>query len=133
MHKRCHFKVNTGTMTAGMIGSSMSMSVEADEPQDIDGDVITGVIEFKSSTYARDQLLVEMICTLTDCCVELLKNGKQINTGIIYGLAINYVDVKAVVYRLHMDFLNGSMKITTCTDELPVSDSLNFLVCILCK
>ena len=96
------------------------MSMETEETQEVDGDVITSVIEFKITTYARDQLLAEMICTLTDSCVELLKKGKQINTAMIYGLAINYANAKAVAYRIHMDFLNGSMKIPTCPDELPV-------------
>lgn len=35
-----------------------------------------------------------MLSTITDCSVDLLKNGRQINEAIIYSVALNYSTTK---------------------------------------
>ena len=38
-----------------------------------EGDILTGEVELKRNQYAIDQTLADILCTLTDCCVEQLK------------------------------------------------------------
>ena len=63
-----------GTLQAGVLSSSTTSSVT--ESQQVDGDLVTSVIEFKTSKYSRDQLLAEMLCTVTDCSVDLSQERK---------------------------------------------------------
>ena len=51
-------------------------------------------------------MLAEMTYTLTDCCVDQLKNSKQIKKAIVYGLAVNYSSKKAEVLKIRL-FLTG--------------------------
>ena len=49
----------------------------------IEGDIITSRIEFKRVTFETEQVLAEMLCTLTDCSLELLKDEKLLNLWVI--------------------------------------------------
>lgn len=49
MHTHNHFKPS-GVLTAAIVGASMT--VEAMESQETDSDIITSVIEFKSTPYS---------------------------------------------------------------------------------
>jgi len=104
-HKEKHFK--SGTLTAAVVGSSMS--VETKNSEEVDGDVVTSILEFKTSVFSRDQILAKMACTITDSCIDLLKKEKQINRAIIYGLSVNYAVVKSIVYKMTMDFTSNSL------------------------
>ena len=64
---------SSGTVVAGVFSSSV---LSVTESRRNDGDLITSVIEVKSNEYSRDQLLAEMLCTITDCSVDLLQRGK---------------------------------------------------------
>ena len=124
-HKENHFRC--GTLKAAVVGGSMT--IETEESEEIDGDVV----EFKSSTFSRDQILAEMVCTLTDSSIDLLKKGKQINRATIYGLSVNYATVKSIVYKMSMDFSSNSLSLVKLTNELPLSESLNFLTSAISK
>lgn len=128
-HKEKHFR--SGTLIAAVVGSSMS--VETENSEKVDGDVVTSVVEFKTSIFSRDQILAEMVCTITDSCVDLLKKGKQINRAIIYGLSVNYTAVKSIIYKMSMDFSSNSLSLIKLTNELPLSESLNFLTSAISK
>ena len=125
MHKENRFK-HCGTLTTGLV--SAFTTLETEESQETDGEVVTSVIEFKTSTFSHDQLLAEMICTLTDSSVEELKRGKQINKAIIYGASINYEACRSMLYKMSMDFLNNSSTVLALSDELSLSDGLNLLI-----
>lgn len=131
MHKQNHFKTESGTFTAAVVGASTTM--ETEESQEDDGDIFTSLIEFKTTTFSRDQILAEMICTLTDCSVDVLSRGKQINRAMIYGLSVNYSTGTSVMYNMCMDFIRNSLNIVTLPTELAMSDSLNFLISALSK
>ena len=72
VHKTNFFK--SGLLTIGMVTNSGSVVVS--EPS-MHGDVLCSVMEFKCGSHAVDQLLAEMLCTVIDCCVKLLKEGKE--------------------------------------------------------
>ena len=131
MHKQNYFKSELGTFTAAVV--SASTTVETEETQESDGDVFTSLFEFKTTTFSRDQILAEMICTLTDCSVDVLSKGKQINRATIYGLSVNYSSCKSVMYNMCMDFVKNSLDIVTVSTELTMSESLNFLITALSK
>ena len=63
-------------VVTGMISSNSFTLMEASVVDE--GDLLTGVVEFKKSQFSKDQTLAEMLCTVTDCCVDQLKNAKQI-------------------------------------------------------
>ena len=129
-HKLNNFK--SGIVRAAIVGSSVAIDSEITSEED-DGDVVTSVIEFKANIFSRDQTLAQMICTLTDTSIDILKKGKQINKATIYGLSVKYSAIKAVVYKLTMDFSNNTFSLVRLTNELSLCESLNFLVSILSK
>ena len=98
---------SSGTVVAGVFSSSI---LSVTESRRNDGDLITSVIEVKSNEYSRDQLLAEMLCTITDCSVDLLQRGKQINEATIYGVALNYATVMCKVSRMTINFERNDMK-----------------------
>ena len=80
-HKQTSFRketVHTGLMTSS---STVVKAMMINE-----GEVVTGVVELKKSTFDDDQTLGEMLCCLTNCTVEQLKNGNQVKKAIAYGL-----------------------------------------------
>ena len=131
MHKQNHFKRESGSFTAALVGASTT--VEAEERNENDGDIFTSLIEFKTTTFSQDQLLAEMMCTITDCSVEVLKKGKQINKATIYGLSINYKSGTSIMFNMCMNFIENSFNIVKLPTELALSDSLNFLISALSK
>ena len=54
-----------------------------EEENTYDGSVITSVMEFKMEGIKIDQTFAEMLCSLTDCSIDVLKNGKQISKAVI--------------------------------------------------
>ena len=72
-----------------------------------------------------------MLCTVTDCSVDLLKKGKQINRAVIYGAALNYSNKKCKLPKMTLDFINNSMSIIMFGNELTISEVLNLLVSLL--
>lgn len=131
LHKVNHFKCSgsgtssSGTLLAGIFSSSSVLSLT--ESQQTDGDLVASVIEFKTSQYSRDQLLAEMLCAITDCSVDLLKKGKQINEATIYGVALNYATVKCKLSRMTINFERNDMTIQMLDEEIPVCETLNLL------
>ena len=99
--------------------------ISVTENQEFDGDITTSVIEFKTSEYSQDQLLAEMLCTVTDCSVDLLKKRKQINKAIIYGIALNYSTSKCKVSKMIIDFNNNNMAIIMLKEELGMCRTLS--------
>ena len=74
-----------------------------------------------------------MMCTVSDCSVEASKKGKQINKAMIYELSINYKSGTSIMYNMCMDFIKNSFNIVKMPTELPLRDSLNFLMSVLSK
>lgn len=123
-------------VVAGHITSSDSTFVESSldistSPMLEEGDVITGVIEFKKATFAVDQTLAEMLCTLTDCALEQLKQGRQLKKAIVYGLAINYTSRKTEVFKMVLDFMSKSCDVQKLKDEVTMCEGINFMVSAL--
>jgi len=110
----------------GLVASTTEDVIEADLINS--GDVITGVVEFKKSQFALDQTYAEMLCTLTDCCVEHLKNGKQVKNAIVYGLAVNYHERSAQVLKVTLDFVNKCSIVKRLKDNVMIYDGLNVLL-----
>lgn len=126
-HKMNHFK--KGTVKAGVIVPSSL--VETNDVEVEKGWVITSIIEFKTGIFARHQILAQMMCTLTDCCVEVLKKGEQISQSIIYGLSVDYSKMKATIYNMVMDFNappSKSFGVIMLQDLVPLEQGLNCLV-----
>ena len=48
----------------------------------------------------RDQTIAQMMCTLTDGGVEVLRDGKQLSKAIVFGLSVDYTSMKAILYGL---------------------------------
>ena len=116
-------------MVKGMISSNSFTLMEASVVYE--GDLLTGVVEFKKSQFSKDQTLAEMLCTMTDCCVDQLKNAKQIKKAIVYGLAVDYTAKKAQVFKLTLDFMKKCSDIKMLREELTLTQSMNFLITVL--
>ena len=125
IYHNTHFFKN-GVITTGLVSPSVILSEEV-----IEGEVTTSIMEFKTGGFVRDQALAEMMCTLTDCSIEALKEGKQINKALAYGLSINYATAKAVVYKMVMNFINKSFNIYVLKDEMTLHSALNMLISAL--
>ena len=123
-HNTNHFK--SGVVRSAVVGSSVV--VETGTNEEVDGDVITSIVEFKAKIFSRDQVLAQMMCTLTDTCVDVLKKGRQINQATVYGLSVNYSQIKAIAYKMTMDFCDNSLSLIRLRDELSLSESLNYLI-----
>lgn len=123
-HKTHHFK--EGAITASIVTSSEACLEEV-----VEGDVITSVMEFKTGYFVRDQTLAEMMCTLTDCSIEVLRDGKQIKKAVAYGLSVDYNMAKVVVYKMVMNFADPSFKIYVLENEMTLHDALNVLISVL--
>lgn len=104
-HNTHYFK--DGIITVGLVSPSAFMSEESE----VEGEVTTSVTEFKTGGFVRDQALAEMMCTLTDCNIEVLKDGKQIKKALAYGLSVDYSTAEAVVYKMVMNFANPAFNI----------------------
>ena len=101
--------VISGVITSSdSVEGSMELETSTSESPiaTIEGDVITGMIEFKRVTFETDQVLAEMLCTLTDCSLEQLKDGKLLKKAMIYGLSINYKVKRAEVFKVTLKFDN---------------------------
>ena len=77
--------VVAGLIITGETSEATIMDVHTRSPTLEDGTIITGVIELKLETVEVDQTLAEMLCTLTDCGVEELKKGRQLEKAMVYG------------------------------------------------
>lgn len=116
----------------GIVTSSPTV-VEGDLMISDEGEVITGVMEFKRNMVEDSQTLAEMLCCLTDCCLEQIKNGKQIKKAVAYGMAVNYLLKNVELFKLTLDFLTNSSKIQKLKNEMPMSDGINFFIAALKK
>lgn len=98
-----------------------------------EGDITTSILEFKTGCFVRDQTLAELLCTLTDSSVDTLKEGKLVKRAVGYGLAINYSDAQAAVYKMVMDFETGvcSVYVPKNDNIMLMHDALNMLVTTL--
>ena len=59
--------------------------------------VVTSVIELKTGLFAVDQTMAQMMCTLTEGCIEVLREGKLVDKALIYGLSVNYSSMNAMI------------------------------------
>ena len=118
-----HDAVRTGIVTTGSPVVEASISNE--------GEVITGILEFKRDTFEDNQTLAEMLCCLTDCTIEQLKKGNRVKTAIGYGCSVNYLSKTAEIFKLTLDFVNNCSEIMKLQGELPICEALNFLIASL--
>lgn len=121
-HKMKHFRGGT-TRSAVVAGPSVT-SVEAVE----EGQVVASVMELEIGLFARDQTIAQMMCTLTDGGVEVLRDGKQISKAIVFGLSVNYTSMKAILYKMVMDFSDSTFTVVVLEDNVSLEHGLNLVV-----
>lgn len=124
-HKIKHFRDGIA-QTAVITGASVSSVKTAEE-----GQVVTSVTELKVGSFAVDQTIAQMMCTLTESCVEVLRDGKQISKGVVYGLSVNYTSMKAIVYNMVMNFADSTFKVVCLQDSVPLERGLNLVISFL--
>ena len=128
-HKTNHFKegtVRAVVVEPSLMGIAEVEDVEVNEGKE--GQVITSIMEMKTGFFARDQIIAQMMCTLTDCAVEVLKEGKQISRAVVYGLSVDYASMNAMIYKMLMDFNDPSFKVFVLQDKVPIEHGLNLLI-----
>ena len=133
-HKEKNFQAATGLLTVGVVGPSEATpdSIFAMEEENVcDGSVITSVMEFKMDGIKIDQTYAEMLCSLTDCSIDVLKNGKQISKAMIFGLSIDYSKAEVTVHKMTLNFIDNSFQMIRLKDKMTLSDSLNFVIAVL--
>lgn len=123
-HKKNYFK--SETIQAAVISPSLIVTEDHDDGLD-EGQVITSIMEFKTGFFSRDQTLAEMMCILTDCSVQVLKEGKQISKAVVYGRSVDYDTVKAAIYKTVVNFTDSSFQVSTVVDKLALDYSLNLI------
>lgn len=67
-------------VVAGIITSSSVVEGSFDLIED--GEVLTGIVEFKNNQFEDGQTLAEMLCVLCDCSTEQLRGEKQIKMAV---------------------------------------------------
>ena len=125
-HKIKCFK--EGIVRAAVIGSSVMGVTDVENTEVKEGEVITTIMELKTGFFARDQTIAQMMCTLTDCGVDVLKDGKQISKAIVYGLSVDYTSMEAYIYKMVMNFNDPSFKVFMFQDKVPLEHGLNILI-----
>lgn len=126
-HKERFFKDKT--IRAGLVTYPDSL-INAEM---VERDVTTSIMEFKMGMFTTDQTLAEMLCTLTDCCVDTLKQGNQINKAVVYGLSVNYSTTTAFLYKLTQNFAENSFDVLRMKEEMTLADSINYMIDALLK
>ena len=124
-------RCKAGVVQAGVVGHSMACDVKDKEVEE--GQVVTSILELKTGIFAHDQTIAQMTCTLTDCAVEVLKEGKQVNRALAYGLSVNYSSMETIVYKMVMDFSNGLFEVRMLKDVVPLAHALNLLITAIGK
>lgn len=84
--------------------------------------------EFKTGSFAVDQTLANMLCTAADGSVEILKQGKQINIAIVYGLSVNYEIGMAQIRKLTLDFERNLYEVVEVKHQVTLMEAINFMV-----
>ena len=131
-HKEKCFQAATGVLRAGVVGASEDPDgIFAMEENTCDGSVITSVMKFKMEGIKTDQTFAEMLCSLTDCGIDVLKNGKQISKAIIFGLSVDYRKAEVTVHKMTLNFTDNSFHLLRLKDKMTLSDSLNFVIAAL--
>lgn len=133
-HKEKCFQPATGLLRAGVVGPSEDTpdGIVAIEEENVrDGSVTTSVMEFKMEGIKTDQTFAEMLCSLTDCSIDVLKNGKQISKAVIFGLSIDYSEAQVTIHKMTLNFVDNSFHLIRLKDKMSLSDSLNFVIAAL--
>ena len=99
--------------------------------QEDNGNIVTSVLEFKLDGIKLDQSIAEMLCTVTNCSVDVLRSSKQISKAIIFGLSVDYNTAKTTVHKMILNFIENRFQLFRLKDEMTISGGLNFVIAAL--
>ena len=84
-------------------------------------------IECDTYTAVVASQIFPNICVAADGSMEGLKNGKQINLAIAYGIPVNYNNVICKLLKLCLDF-NNCYEVLESQNKVTLVEGINLIV-----